>query len=246
MKKKSIISIIVTIGILTLVTGGIVISKNISKTEATENKVEKNDENATEANGLKEVDSEKSNELENLEVSNENTEQDTTEGYAIYSKSISEYKNGNYDEAIRLFETITNKDVRAKDPDYELQLYLGKEVDNKFYNAEELYNNGKYEHARSLLVNLIGGNYMPDKQKEKANSLLEKINSKLANSEKKEFTYELALEYLKQYYGKDGYSYKMLEREIDSDGGIGYFIEITSDESKDVYLVQENGHISGD
>lgn len=261
MKRKALIGVVATGIIIGVTAGGVTISKNIvNKTSAmdgiTDNSdLEKDSDKIKDDNNLVENEgsiNEASEEDKNNETINneENKEQTLLEGYEI-SYKVSEFLNvGEYEEALRLYNTITNKEALAKVEflKEELDYYMG--LYDYINKATELYESGKYELARVVLYNVTGSK-SSNKQTEITNDLLSKIEEKINENGQREFTTDIAVEYLKMALGdNEDNIYEPYPVEILDDGSKSCLIEIKDKKNptirKDIFAVDEYGRVTGD
>lgn len=262
MKRKAIIGVIASTVLIGATVGGVTISKNIvtNKTNAIseisdDDNLEKDNEKVEDDNDLGENqnsineinEKDKNNESINVE---ENKEQTLLEGYEIFYKARDIYNAGEYEEALRLYNTITNKEALAKIEFFkeELDYYIG--LYDFINEAKELYESGKYELARVVLYNVTGSK-QSNKQTEITNNLLSKIEEKINENGKKEFTTDLAVEYLKMAMGdNEDNIYEPYPVEILDDGSKSCLIEVRDKKNptirKDVFAVNEYGRVTGD
>lgn len=252
MKRKVLIGVIASSIFIGGIVGGVTVSKNIvSETGAISNVNENNDLEDNEKieddndlggnkNSINEI-NDKYNESVNIQ---ENNEQTLLEGYEIFSKVKDAYNAGEYEEALNLYNTITNSEALAKVEFFkeELDYYIG--LYNFIDEAKELYESGKYELARVVLYNVTGSN-ASNKQREITNDLLSKIEDKIRENGEKEFTFELAVEYLKASMAHTpGYEYEPWIMEISSDGTRRWLV--TAKDFGYVYSIDEYGRIDTD
>ncbi len=269
MKRRAVIIVIViaigTIGggtlFITNKTNAISRSEEISGLDrnSEENNENLGDESEKIESG-RELNSDESSRENNSEVSvikdsdsidiKENEEQTLLEGYEIFYKVEDFFYERNYEEASRLYNTITNKEALAKVDFFEEELdyYMG--LYDYINKAKELYEAGSYELAKVVLYNVTGSN-PSDKQIELTNNLLNNIENKIVQRGEKEFTYDLAVEYLKLWFNYDENNiYEDAPVEILSDGSKRYLILVKDKRYPEndgyYYSVGEDGRVTGD
>ncbi|MDO4534452.1 MAG: hypothetical protein Q4B63_01410 [Clostridium perfringens] len=253
MKRRTVIAIIViTIG--TTIGGGMLFITNktnaISKNEEVSNLDKDSEENNKDLDDKSEkIEDNKSSSDEFIDIE-ENKEQTLLEGYEIFYKVEDFFQERNYEEASRLYNTITNEEALAKIDFFkeELDYYMG--LYDYINRAKELYESGSYELARVVLYNVTGSN-PSNKQIELTNDLLSKIENKIAERGEKEFTFDLAVEYLKLWFNYDENNiYEDAPVEILDDGSKRYLILVKDKRYPEndgyYYSVGEDGRVTGD
>lgn len=178
-------------------------------------------------------------------------EQTIDEGYNIFYKARDAYNRGDFDEAVRLYETINNRDALAKVASEKDMFYFAKSVNEQIDKGQKLYDSGEYVQAKVFMSKLMRGNYMTPKQEAKANEIYENAKVKVTPEEEKKvqqsFTYEKALEILKNNIGDDPKNnYKYSDEYIDEINGCKtIYINITREnvESAEMYLVGSDGSV---
>ncbi|MDZ4993647.1 hypothetical protein GNF80_11800 [Clostridium perfringens] len=210
---------------------------NESKTEKLDNKSENNSDD---------------NSFQSQSEINENPKEQTIdEGYEIFYKASDAYNREDFDEAVRLYETINNRDALAKVESAKDMFYLAKSISDEIDKGQKLYNSGEYIKAKMFMSKLIRGNYMTPKQEAKANEIYENAKAKVTPEEEKKvqqsFTYEKALEILKNNIGDDTKNnYKYSDEYIDEINGCKtIYINVTREnvESAEMYLVGSDGSV---
>lgn len=128
-------------------------------------------------------------------------EQSLDEGYQIFYKARDAYEIEDFDEAIKLYETIINKDALAKVKYEKDRFYFAKDINNKIDEGQRLYNEGKYLDAKIFMSKLMRGNYMMPNQEARAQKIYDNAEAKTTPEDEsnahKEFTYDKALTILK-------------------------------------------------
>lgn len=233
MKKKLIVVAIIGVILVGGTTAVVALNNSYSKTKQesvsenekainTENQENKEDVNQEEEKS--EVKQEDLNNEEKVEESTVNTneenstrqvkqetndekpkEQTLDEGYQIYYKARDAYNREDFDEAIRLYETITNRDALAKVVVEKDRFYFAKSLDDQITEGQRLYDSGDYVKAKIFMSKLMRGNYMMPKQEARANEIYKKASSKVTPEEENNlngnFTFEQAVEFVKKEIG---------------------------------------------
>lgn len=272
MKKRLIIATIVG----TILIGGttVAIALNNNYSEAKKESISENDKatSSEEENKEEKVDDkqEESNKEEKVETDQENSDQDNSnekekqvyenikpkeqdimEGYEIFYEARDAYDREDFEEAIRLYETITNRDALAKVELEKDRFYFAKQINDQIEEGQKLYDSGEYIKAKIFMSKLMRGNYMMPKQEARANQIYENAKSKVNPEEEKKaqqnFTYENALEILKNNIGIDPKNnYKYFDENIDEINGCKtIYINVTREdiESEEMYLVGSDGSV---
>lgn len=155
-----------------------------------ENKEKQENNNSTAANVKQENDKPKAQTLE--------------EGYALCSKMWNAYNSENFDEAVRLYESITNKDAIAKIGTDKIRIYHGQNMNREIAKAQGYYNSGDYIKARTYIREVMGNLLLPN-QKQRAETLYNNAKSKVSASDEKKanaaFTNEKAVQLIKEKMG---------------------------------------------
>lgn len=232
MKKRLIIVAIVGTILVGGTTAAIALNNNYSeakKESISENEKatsSKEEESKEVVNMEEKVDDkqEESNKEEQVEIAQENSDQDNSnkkekqgdenikpkeqdimEGYEIFYKARDAYDREDFDEAIRLYETITNRDALAKVELEKDRFYFAKQVNDQIEEGQKLYDSGKYLEAKIFMSKLTRGNAMSPNQEARANEIYEKASSKVTPEEENNlngnFTFEQAVEFVKKEIG---------------------------------------------
>lgn len=273
MKKKFIIAAIIGVVIIGGTTAVVALNNReatkvqkeeyVNNEEAFKEVVKDEEENTNSDENLEEKDDNESK-PENLDNTSENDnsesqstinkkakEQTIDEGYNIFYKARDAYEREDFDEAIRLYETITNRDALAKVVLEKDRFYFAKSVNDQIDEGQKLYDSGEYIQAKIFMSKLMRGNYMMPKQEARANQIYENAKSKVTPEEEKNaqqnFTYEKALEVLKREIGDNpNKSYEYSQEYIDEiNGGKTIYIMVTrqSDNYSELYLVGSDGSV---
>lgn len=274
MKKKVIISGIIGILLLAGTTIGVALNNNYLDTKknsisTSEKAIDNKDEDKElinqedKNNEEEEVNDGKQEELvkENIDDSNENKEkntevikpkeQDIMEGYNIFYKARDAYDREDFDEAVRLYETITNRDALAKIDLEKDRFYLAKQVDEQIKEAQKLYESGRYLECKIFMSKLIRGNAMSPKQEIRANDLYEKANAKVTPEEENElngnFTFEEAINLIKKEIGDNPNDvYESFQEYTDIHGAKVYQIVVRKNgdiNNSELFVVGSDGSV---
>lgn len=274
MKKKVIISGIIGILLLAGITIGVALNNNYLDTKknslsTSEKDIDNKDEDKElinqedKNNEEEEVNEGKQEELvkENIDDSNENKEknteainpkeQDIMEGYNIFYKARDAYDREDFDEAVRLYETITNRDALAKVDLEKDRFYLAKQVDEQIKEAQKLYDSARYLECKIFMSKLIRGNAMSPKQEIRANELYEKANAKVTPEEENElngnFTFEEAINLIKKERGDNPNDvYESFQEYTDIHGAKVYQIVVRKNgdiNNSELFVVGSDGSV---
>ncbi|WP_300348271.1 hypothetical protein [Clostridium sp.] len=176
--------------------------------------------------------------------------QSLEEGYELSYRARDAYKRGDVDEALRLYNQITNKAALAKTVDEKKMYESSKNVENEILKCEHLYNQGDYMNARLKIKELLGGNRMSDSQMKRCVELIKKTDSKVGTTGEanlnKNFTYEKAVQLVKNYSKFKNQTYELAEQKINEDGLKTYYIIERDKKHKNyivTYIVNSNGKV---
>ncbi|ELC8443396.1 hypothetical protein QYB59_002439 [Clostridium perfringens] len=273
MKKKLIIAAIIGVILVGGTTVVVALNNNYSKDKqesisenekATNNEDQENKEvvNQEEKSEVEQEDSNKEEKVEESkanineeikqEVKAENPKEQTLdEGYQIYYKARDAYNREDFDEAIRLYETITNKDALAKVQYEKDRFYLAKQVNDQIKEGQKLYDSGKYLEAKIFISKLTRGNAMLPNQEARANEIYEKASSRVTPDEEKQvngnFTFEQAVELVKKEIGDNpNNTYENFQEYTDIHGAKVYQVIVKKNgdmNNSELYVVGSDGSV---
>lgn len=278
MRKKIIISIILGVVLVGCTTAVVALnSSNKNKEEIVENakgsettdkkeenkleeKVDTLKEESEEKKVVKEEEVEVEENIEKKDINNkeievnkesEPKEQTIDEGYQIFYKARDAYEREDFDEAIRLYETMTNKDALAKVEGEKWRFYTSKDINDQIDKGQRLYDEGKYLDAKIFMSKLMRGNYMMPKQEARAQEIYNNAEARVTpedeSKSQKEFTYDKALAILKQNIGDNpDNTYEYFQENLDINGEKTIYIGVRSKknpESGMMYLVGSGGSV---
>ena len=236
MRKKLIITAIIGLILIGGTTTGIVLNNNYFK-EKQESVAEK-EEHISSEKDQNNKDEKAENNQEDLEGSKENNEKDSSnkedsnkkpeeqevnDKYTIFYKARDAYNREDFDEAIRLYETITDKDVLAKVEYEKDRFYFAKKINDEINEGQKLYDSGKYEEASSKVT------------KEE----VEKVNGK--------FTFEKAVELVKKEIGDNpNNTYENFQEYTDINGAKVYQVIVKKNgdsNNSELFVVSSDGSV---
>ena len=255
MRKKLIITAIIGLILIGGTTTGIVLNNNYFK-EKQESVAEK-EEHISSEKDQNNKDEKAENNQEDLEGSKENNEKDSSnkeEGnkkpeeqevndkYTIFYKARDAYNREDFDEAIRLYETITDKDVLAKVEYEKDRFYFAKKINDEINEGQKLYDSGKYFEAKVFVSKLIRGNYMLPNQEASSKVTkeeVEKVNGK--------FTFEKAVELVKKEIGDNpNNTYENFQEYTDINGAKVYQVIVKKNgdsNNSELFVVSSDGSV---
>ncbi|WP_283676123.1 hypothetical protein [Clostridium perfringens] len=264
MRKKLIITAIIGLILIGGTTTGIVLNNNYFK-EKQESVAEK-EEHISSEKDQNNKDEKAENNQEDLEGSKENNEKDSSnkeEGnkkpeeqevndkYTIFYKARDAYNREDFDEAIRLYETITDKDVLAKVEYEKDRFYFAKKINDEINEGQKLYDSGKYFEAKVFMSKLIRGNYMLPNQEDRANKIYEEASSKVTKEEVEKvngkFTFEKAVELVKKEIGDNpNNTYENFQEYTDINGAKVYQVIVKKNgdsNNSELFVVSSDGSV---
>ncbi|EOU1463235.1 hypothetical protein [Clostridium perfringens] len=264
MRKKLIITAIIGLILIGGTTTGIVLNNNYFKEK--QESVAENEEHISSEKDQNNKDEKAENNQEDLEGSKENNEKDSSnkeEGnkkqeeqevndkYTIFYKARDAYNREDFDEAIRLYETITDKDVLAKVEYEKDRFYFAKKINDEINEGQKLYDSGKYFEAKVFMSKLIRGNYMLPNQEARANKIYEEASSKVTKEEVEKvngkFTFEKAVELVKKEIGDNpNNTYENFQEYTDINGAKVYQVIVKKNgdsNNSELFVVSSDGSV---
>lgn len=245
MRKKLIITAIIGLILIGGTTTGIVLNNNYFK--AKQESVTENEEHIS---NKKDQNNEKDS--SNKEDSNKKAEeQEVNDQYKIFYKARDAYNREDFDEAIRLYETLTDKDVLAKVEYEKDRFYFAKKINDEINEGKRLYDSGKYFEAKVFMSKLIKGNYMLPNQEARANKIYEKASSKVTKEEEEKvngnFTFEKAVELVKKEIGDNpNNTYENFQEYTDINGSKVYEVIVKKNgdiNDSELFVVNSDGSV---
>ncbi|EGT4136346.1 hypothetical protein EQZ09_00605 [Clostridium perfringens] len=232
MRKKLIITAVIGLILIGGTTTGIVLNNNYFKEK--QESVAENEEH---------ISSEK--DQNNKEEKEENNK------YTIFYKARDAYNREDFDEAIRLYETITDKDVLAKVEYEKDRFYFAKKINDEINEGQKLYDSGKYFEAKVFMSKLIRGNYMLPNQEDRANKIYEEASSKVTKEEVEKvngkFTFEKAVELVKKEIGDNpNNTYENFQEYTDINGAKVYQVIVKKNgdsNNSELFVVSSDGSV---
>ena len=158
--------------------------------------------------------------------------------------------DGRY-EAIRLYETITDKDVLAKVEYEKDRFYFAKKINDEINEGQKLYDSGRYFEAKVFMSKLIRGNYMLPNQEARANKIYEEASSKVTKEEVEKvngkFTFEKAVELVKKEIGDNpNNTYENFQEYTDINGAKVYQVIVKKNgdsNNSELFVVSSDGSV---